>query len=124
MAFTELCIYQVKPQKAAEFESLMLEARRVLEQQEGLSLLRFIKRRYRINMEQIKGGLSPLAITRAVKSVKYMLYWEFDTKEHYGAAQKNLYDSYWKAIERCLVAPHDKYLGEELFGWSRHIADE
>ena len=40
---------------------------------------------------------------------------EFDTKENYGAAQKSLYDSYWKAIEKCLVVPHDKYLGEVIF---------
>lgn len=115
MSFTELCIYQVKPQKAAEFEALMLEAKHFLEKQEGLLFLRFIKRGYRIDMEQIKEGLPPLAITRVVKSVKYMLYWEFDTKENYGTAQKNLYNSYWKAIEKCLVVPHDKYLGEELF---------
>lgn len=44
-----------------------------------------------------------------------MLYWEFDTKENYGIAQKRLYDSYWKSIEKCLIAPHDKYLGERLF---------
>lgn len=75
MSFTEICIYQVKPQKTDEFEALMFEA----------------------------------------KSVKYMLYWEFDTKESYGAAQKNLYNSYWKAIEKCLIVPHDKYLGEPLF---------
>lgn len=57
MPFTEICIYQVKPQKVEEF----------------------------------------------------------DTKESYGAAQKNLYNSYWKAIEKCLIVPHDKYLGEAVF---------
>lgn len=93
----------------------MLEAKSFLEKQEGLLLLRFSKRGYRIDMEQIKEGLPPLKITRIVKSVKYMLYWEFDTKEHYGTAQKNLYDSYWKLIEKCLLVPHDKYLGEEIF---------
>ena len=115
MPFTEFCIYQVKPQKTAEFEALMLEAKRLLEKQEGLLLLRLVKREYHIDMEQIKEGLPPLKLTRIVKSVKYLLYWEFDTKEHYGLAQKNLYDSYWKPIERCLIAPHDKYLGEPLF---------
>lgn len=115
MPFTELCIYQVKPQKVEEFETLMLEAKSFLEKQEGVFLLRLIKRGYHIDMEQIKEGLPPLEITRIVKSVKYMLYWEFDTKENYGRAQKNLYDSYWKPIERCLIAPHDKYLGEGLF---------
>ncbi|NBJ92943.1 hypothetical protein [Parablautia muri] len=115
MSFTEICIYQVKPQKVEEFEALMLEAKSFLEKQEGLRLLRFIKRGYRIDMEQIKEGLPPLKITRIVKSVKYMLYWEFDTKENYGAAQKALYNSYWKAIERCLLVPHDKYLGDQIF---------
>ncbi len=115
MAFTELCIYQVKPQKTEEFETLMREVKSFLEKQEGLRLLRFSKREYRIDMEQIKEGLPPRKLTRIVKSVKYVLYWEFDTKESYGAAQKNLYESYWKPIEKCLVVPHDKYLGEVLF---------
>ncbi len=115
MPFTEICIYQVKPQKVSEFEKLMFEAKGFLEQQEGLLLLRLIKRGYRIDMEQIREGLPPLEITRVVKSVKYMLYWEFDTKENYGTAQKNLYSSYWNSIEKCLIVPHDKYLGEQLF---------
>lgn len=115
MPFTEVCIYQVKPQKVEEFEALVREAKGFLEQQEGLLLFRFFKRGYHVDMEQIREGLPPLPITRIVKSVRYVLYWEFDTKESYGAAQKNLYDSYWKPIERCLVVPHDKYLGERLF---------
>ena len=116
MPFTEVCIYQVKPQKVEEFESLMSTVKSFLEKQEGLLLLRFVKRGYRIDMEQIKEGLPPLPITRIVKSVKYMLYWEFDVKENYGVAQKNLYDSYWKSIEKCLIVPHDKYLGDVLWG--------
>lgn len=123
MAFTEICIYQVKPQKTEEFEALMLEAKSLLEKQEGLRLLRLVKRGYRIDMEQIREGLPPLEIKRIVKSVKYMLYWEFDSKESYGAAQKNLYDSYWKPIEKCLIVPHDKYLGEAVFEWNQHTAD-
>ena len=123
MPFTEICIYQVKPQKTEEFEALMLEAKSLLEKQEGLRLLRLVKRGYRIDMEQIREGFPPLEIKRIVKSVKYMLYWEFDSKESYGAAQKNLYDSYWKPIEKCLIGPHDKYLGEAVFEWNQHTAD-
>ena len=115
MTFSEICIYQVQPQKSEEFEALMLEAKSFLEKQEGLLSLRLVKRNHRIDMEQIKEGLPPRKITRIVKSVKYVLFWEFDTKESYGAAQKNLYDSYWKPIERCLIVPHDKYLGERIF---------
>ncbi len=115
MPFTEICIYQVKPQKTGEFEALMMEAKSFLEEQEGLLMLRLVKRGYRTDMEQIREGLPPLKLTRIVKSVKYMLYWEFETKENYGAAQKNLYGSYWKSMEKCLTVPHDKYLGEVIF---------
>lgn len=66
----------------------MSEAKGFLEEQEGLLFLRLAKRGYRIDMEQIKEGLPSLKLTRIVKSVKYLLYWEFDTKENYGAAQK------------------------------------
>ena len=93
----------------------MFEAKSFLEKQEGLFSLHLIKRGYHIDMEQIKERIPPLKITCIVKSVKYMLYWEFDKKESYGAAQKNLYDSYWKLIEECLIVPRDKYLGENLF---------
>ena len=33
MSFTEICIYQVKPQRVDEFETLMLEAKSFLEEQ-------------------------------------------------------------------------------------------
>lgn len=60
MSFVEVCIYQVKPQKVEEFETLMLEAKELLEQQPGLLSLRFIKRGYRVDMEQIRNGLPPI----------------------------------------------------------------
>ena len=115
MAFAEVCVYQVKPQKAEEFEALMGEAKALLEEQPGVRVLRLMKRGYRIDMEQIREGLPPIELTRVVKCVKYVLYWEFDSKESYGAAERALYESHWKPIERCLVAPHDKCLGETLF---------
>jgi hypothetical protein len=76
----------------------MLKAKKLLEPQKGFWLLRLIKRGYRIDLEQIREGLPPLEIKRIVKNVKYMLDWEFDTKENNGAAQKNLYNSYWTSI--------------------------
>lgn len=36
MPFTEICIYQVKPQKVDEFETLMSEAKAFFEKQPGL----------------------------------------------------------------------------------------
>lgn len=53
MPFTEICIYQVKPQKVEEFEALMLEAKSFLEKQEGLLLLRLVKRGYHLSLIHI-----------------------------------------------------------------------
>ena len=36
MPFTEICIYQVKPQKTEEFEALLSEAKSLLEKQEEI----------------------------------------------------------------------------------------
>ncbi|WP_058913365.1 hypothetical protein [Entomohabitans teleogrylli] len=113
MPFSEICLYQVKPDKVAEFEATMKEAVAFMEKLDGVLILRFARRTHNINdFSLIKEGLPPHKITRIVKSVRYMLYWEFDTIEQYGAAQKSLYESYWKAIDKCLLMPHDKYLGE------------
>lgn len=115
MPFSEICIYQVKPDKVAEFESIMNEAKPLLEDQDGLLHLCLMKRGYRIDMDQIREGLPPVELTRVVKCVKYVLSWEFGTKEDYGNAQKRLYETFWKPIDKCLVQPHDKYLGEVVF---------
>lgn len=115
MSFSEVCIYQVKPEKVDEFESIMKEARPFLEKQSGLIQVHLTKRGYKIGMEQIRKGLPPKKLTRIVKCVKYVLFWEFDSEANYGKAQKNLYDTYWKAIDKCLIQPHDKYLGEVIF---------
>ena len=116
MSFSEICIYQVKPDKVEEFEALMQEAVPVRERMDGVLLLRFARRTHIIKeMSSIKEGLPPDRLTRVVKSVRYMLYWEFESPEKYGLAQKQLYETYWKAIDKCLIMPHDKYLGESPF---------
>lgn len=116
MSFSEICIYQVKPDKVEEFEALMQEAVPFMERMDGVILLRFARRTHTIKeMATIKEGLPPDRLTRVVKSVRYMLYWEFENPEKYGLAQKRLYETHWKAIDKCLVMPHDKYLGESPF---------
>ena len=40
-------------------------------------------------MEQIRDGLPPIELTRVVKSVKYVLVWEFDSKENYRASPES-----------------------------------
>ncbi len=61
MPFTEVCIDQVKPQKAEEFETLMRDARSFLEKQEGLLLLRLVRRGYQKTYTKRTGSLSKSA---------------------------------------------------------------
>ena len=115
MSFSEISIYQVKPDKASEFEAIMKDAVEMMKVIDGCQFLRFIQRTHYIkDMETIKDGLQPDKLTRIVKCVRYALYWEFDTDKNYGKAQKQLYETHWKAIEKCLIVPHDKILGEVI----------
>ena len=115
MAFSEISIYQVKPDKTNEFDAIMKDACMMMKAVDGCQTLRLMKRTHYIkDMITIKDGLQPDKITRIVKCVRYALYWEFDTDVNYGKAQKQLYETHWKAIEKCLIVPHDKILGEVL----------
>jgi hypothetical protein len=115
MSFSEISIYQVKQDQTNEFEAIMKDAVQEMKVIDGCQSLRFIKRTHYIkDMKTIKDGLQPDKLTRIVKCVRYVLYWEFDTDKNYGKAQKRLYETHWKAIEKCLIVPHDKILGEVI----------
>lgn len=115
MSFSEISIYQVKPDKISEFEDIMKDAVKMMKVVEGCKIFRFIQRTHYIrDMETIRCGLKPDKLTRIAKCVRYAIYWEFDSNENYGKAQKQLYETYWKAIEKCLIVPHDKILGEVI----------
>lgn len=43
--------------------------------------MRLMKRGYKIDMEQIREGLPPVELTRIVKCVMYVLFWEFESKK-------------------------------------------
>ena len=91
MSFSEICIYQVAPQKVQEFESLMAEAKNLLEKQKGLITIKLIKRDHRIDMQQIKDGLPPLEITRISEVRKvYALFGNSTVKKTTEPHMKNL----------------------------------
>lgn len=113
-SFVEVAIYQVKPAKVDEFEQVLVEVIATQREQAGLIDVKYVKREYNIDYEQIRDGLPPRKLTRIVKSVKYALIWEFDTKESFGKALQTLYEQYDKRINRCLIVPHDKLLGERI----------
>ncbi len=106
--FSEIKLFQVKPDKVAEFEALIVWIRESQLQQPGCSMLRVQKRFY------ILDEMQPRELTRIVKCVKYYSYWEFDSKENYTAANRWFFATHAKAIFRLLVMPFDISLGENL----------
>ena len=114
-SFMEIAIYQVKPTRIEAFENLLHEVVATQKEQAGLLDLKYVKREYNIDYEQIKEGLPPHKLTRIVKCVKYILIWEFDSKENYGKALRSLYQKYDKEINSCLICPHDKLLGGRIY---------
>lgn len=114
-SFIEVAIYQVKPTMVQEFENLLNEVVALQREQTGLLDLKYVKREYNIDYEQIREGLPPHKLTKIVNCVKFILIWEFNTKEDYGKALQSLYQKYDKEINRCLISPHDKLLGGRIY---------
>lgn len=106
--FSEIKLFQVKPDKIAEFEALIAEIREDQRQQIGCTLLRYQKRFF------VLDEMQPRELTRIVKCVKYYSYWEFDGKENYTAATRWLFANHSKPIFRLLIMPFDISLGENL----------
>ncbi|NLD22085.1 MAG: hypothetical protein GX664_06385 [Bacteroidales bacterium] len=115
MEFSEISIFQVEPDKIEEFESVMKSAEQMLRTEASCLEFHLVRRTHYIkDMETIRQGLVPDEVTRIVKCVKYALYMSYRSEVEYGVAQKKLYDTYWKAIDKCLIVPHDKILGQLL----------
>ena len=111
-SFTELKIFQVKPDKLEQFESLVGEMTASQMKCEGCISIRYFKRFYTI--DGIELGEPPRELTKIVKCVKYYSWWEFDTKENYGKAIKLFFDCYMKKLQKLLISPFDINLGYSL----------
>lgn len=106
--FSEIKLFQVRPDKIEEFEALIAAIREDQRQQPGCTMLRYQKRFY------VLDDMQPRELTRVVKCVKYYSYWEFDCRENYSMAIKWFFDNHSKAIFRLLIMPFDISLGENV----------
>ena len=111
--FSEIKLFQVKPDKLEEFEELVKTAAREQENQQGSLGIKYMKRFYTMD-GQIKDGLPPRELTRIVKCVKYFSYWEFDTKENYGKATRWFFENYGNRIIKLLLMPFDINCGDTV----------
>ncbi len=103
--FSEIKLFQVKPDKFNEFEEFILGIIDKQKQQLGCIDIKYIKRFYTIDGVEL--GDPPRELTKIVKCVKYFSYWEFDNKENYGKAIKWFFENYFKEIQKLLIMPFD-----------------
>ena len=111
-SFSEIKLFQVKPDKTEQFERLADKMRTEQRTREGCVSIQYMKRFYTI--DGVEPGQPPRELTRIVKCVKYYSFWEFDCKEHYGSAIKWFFDSYMKELQRLLIMPFDISIGDSL----------
>lgn len=81
-SFSEVKLFQVKPDKLDEFESLVTSIANEQKKQPGAINIKYMKRFFTI--DGLGLGNPPRELTKIVKCVKYYSFWEFDNKENYG----------------------------------------
>lgn len=111
--FSEICIYEVKPNKTEEFEQLIKEVADHHKSCEGTINVIYVKRTHRQkDFNSVKEGEPAIRLTRTVKSVTYILYWETENEIVHGKASKSGLDLFYKRFARCLIMMPKIILGE------------
>jgi len=103
--YSEVKLFQVKPEKLSEFETLIKVITEEQKQCLGCVSIKYMKRFYTI--DGVERGSPPRELTKIVKCVKYFSYWEFDTIENYGKANGWFFDNYEKQLSKLLIMPFD-----------------
>ncbi len=111
-SFSEIKLFQVKPDKLSEFEALVKQMKPEQEKQPGCISVKYIKRFY--TFDRVENGEPPRALTKIVKCVKYYSYQEFDTIESCGKANGWFFDRYAGEVMKLLLMPFDISSGYTL----------
>lgn len=114
-SFSEVKVFQVKPDKTAEFENLISNIAAGQKEQKGCIDIKYVKRFYTFYDGDPHLGNAPRELTKIVKCVKYFSYWELDNKENYGKATKWFFDNYEKELAKLLIAPFDIHCGNSVY---------
>lgn len=104
-SFSEIKLFQVKPEKLDEFETLIRSIKTEQEKQPGCISVKYMKRFY--TFDGVENGEPPRELYKIVKCVKYYSYLEFDTIENCGKASGWFFDNYAKSIIKLLIMPFD-----------------
>ena len=110
--FSEVKLFQVKPDKLDEFEAIIPVIAAEQKQRTGCKDIKYLKRFYTIDGVEL--GEPPIELTKIVKCVKYFSYWEFDSKENYGRAVEWFFSNHPKQIQKLLISPFDINCGYSI----------
>ncbi len=110
-SFSEVKVFQVRPDKLDEFETLIATVADAQKEQAGCIDIKYLKRFF--VFDEI--GKPPRELTKIVKCVKYYSYWEFDTMENYGKAVDWFFKKYGKEIQKLLIMPFDINCGNSIY---------
>ena len=110
--FVEMLLFQVRPDKIAEFEAYAGELKAGQAAQPGCVGIRYFKRFY--TFDGVETGKPPRELTKIVKCVKYYAYWEFDTIENCGRANGWLFENHLKSVSKLLIMPFEINSGYSL----------
>lgn len=106
--FSEVKLFQVKPEKIDEFERLVRTIRPEQRARTGCLDIHYTKRLF------VLEDLRPRPLTKIVKCVKCHSYWTFDCQENYASAIQWFFEAHARSIQRLLIVPFDIYCGEEI----------
>jgi len=113
--FVEVCIYDVKPNRALEFEQLIQQVLKHHRAFPGVRDVRYMKRTHRaVDFASANQGKPAIRLTRSPKSVTYVLYWELDNEKTHGKATQSGLKHFYKVFARCLTGIPKMILGERL----------
>lgn len=113
--FHEICIYEAKIDKQDEIEQLMREVAAFYKEQEGVIDVTYVKRTHRQkDFNAVKNGEPPVALTRFVGKVTYILHWILQDKETHAKVSKLGIEQFYKRWTRCLTTMPKIMLGEEV----------
>lgn len=114
-SFVEVCLYEVKPNKTEEFETLIKKVLKHHSEFPGVKDVRYIKRTHRPgSFSDAKAGKPPIKLTRKPKFYTYVLYWELDNEITHGKATKSGLENFFKEFNRCLIKAPKIILGERI----------
>jgi len=113
--FYEICIYEAKPTKEEEIETLMKEVAEFYRAQEGVLEVNYIKRTHRQkDFDAVKNGELPIRLTRAPEKITYVLYWKLENEEVHARIYKPAIEKFYKRWTRCLITMPKIILGESV----------